>query len=194
MTGKPILLLKSMPSFRLLTSARLRDFEPDARHRVFEQQAVFALLDGVELRADKLRAVLLQHAVVGQLDGEVERGLSADRRQHGEDAGTAARREHLGFNADDFFQISAGERLDVSAVGHLGIGHDGGRVGVDQHHLVAFGLERLAGLRAGVVELRRLPDDDGPRADDQDFRDVVAAWHLVIAVPFQFFNWLIFEP
>ncbi len=147
------------------------------RHRVFEQQAVFGLLDGAELRADELHAVLLEHAAVGQLDREVQRGLSADGRQQREDAGRAARLQHLGFDADDLFQIGAGERLDVGAVGHLGVGHDGGRIGVGQHDLVAFGLERLAGLRAGVVELRRLADDDGPRADDEYLRDVVAAWH-----------------
>ena len=58
----------------------------------------------------------------------------------------------------------AGQRLDVGAVGHLRIGHDGGRIGVGQHHLVAFRLERLAGLRAGVVELGRLADDDRARS------------------------------
>ena len=78
----------------------------------------------------------------------------------------------LALDADDFFQIFARERLDVSAVGELRIGHDGGRIGVGQHHFKALGLERLAGLRAGVVELRRLANDDGARADDQDFRDV----------------------
>ena len=157
-------------------------------HRIFEQQAVFGLLDGAKLRADELHAVLLEHAAVGQLDREVQRGLSADRRQQRKDAGLAARLQHLGFNADDLFQIGAGERLDVGAVGHLGIGHDGGRIGVGQHHLVAFGLERLAGLRAGVVELRRLANDDRPRADDEHFRDVVAAWHGLVSSCHQFFN------
>ena len=72
------------------------------------------------------------------------------------------------------------QRLNVGAVRHLRVGHDGGRVGVGQHHLIAFGLERLAGLRAGVIELRRLANDDGPGADDQDLRDVIAAWHLFL--------------
>src|SRR6185369_8074827 len=71
----------------------------------------------------------------------------------------------------------AGERLDVSAVGDLGIGHDGSRVRVREHHLKALGLERLAGLRAGVVKLRRLANDDGARTDDQDFGDVRAFGH-----------------
>ncbi len=130
-----------------------------------------------KLRADELHVVLLEHAAVGQLDREVQRGLPADRGQQGEDARLAALGQHLGFDADDLFQVRAGERLDVSAVGHLGIGHDGGRIGVGEHDLVAFGLERLAGLRARVVELGRLANDDRPGADDEYFRDVVAAWH-----------------
>ena len=36
---------------------------------------------------------------------------------------------------------------------------------------------RLARLGAGVVELAGLPDNDRPGADQQDFLDVVAAWH-----------------
>ena len=149
-------------------------------HRVFEEQAVFGLLDGAELRADELHVVLFEHASVGQLDREIQRGLSAHSRQQRKDAGSFIGGQHLGFNADDFFQIGAGERLDVSAVGHLRIGHDGGRIGVGQDHFVAFGLQRLAGLRAGVVELRRLANDDGPGADDKHFRDVVAAWHGLV--------------
>ena len=179
MTGKPILLLKSMPSFRLLTSERFRDVETDGGHRVFEEQAVFGLLDGAELRADELHVVLFEHAAVGQLDREIQRGLSAHSGQQRKDAGSFIGGQHLGFNADDFFQVGAGERLDVGAVGHLRIGHDGGRIGVGQHHFVAFGLQRLAGLRAGVVELGRLANDDGPGADDKHFRDVVAAWHVI---------------
>ena len=177
MTGKPILLAEVHAVLQIVDQRRLGNFEADLGHRVFEEQPVFALLDSVKLRADELRAVLLQYSVVGQFDRQIQRRLSADGRQHGEDAGPSAGGEHLSFDADDFVQVSERERLDVGAVGHLGVGHDGGGVGVHQHHLIAFGLERLAGLRAGVVELSRLADDDGSGADDEDFRDVVAAWH-----------------
>ena len=81
------------------------------------------------------------------------------------------------FDADDLFDVLVGERLDVGAVGELGIGHDGGRVRVDQHHLVALLLEGFAGLRAGVVELGRLADDDGAGADHEDLLNVISAWH-----------------
>ena len=60
------------------------------------------------------------------------------------------------------------QRLDVGAVGQLRVGHDRGRVGVDQDDSEPFVLQRLAGLGAGVVELARLPDDDRAGADDED--------------------------
>ena len=71
------------------------------------------------LRADQLDVVLFEHAAVGKLDGEVERGLSADGGQNGK----ARAGRQLALDANDLFQIFAGERLDVSAVGDLGIGH-----------------------------------------------------------------------
>ena len=72
--------------FQIVDQRRLRHVEADGGHRVFEQQAVFGFLDGAELRADELHAVLFQHAAVGQLDREVQRRLSADGGQQGEDA------------------------------------------------------------------------------------------------------------
>ena len=52
-------------------------------------------------------------------------------------------------------------------IGNVGVGHDGGGVGVDEDGLYALGFQRTAGLRAGVVKLCRLTDDDGAGADDQ---------------------------
>ena len=132
------------------------------------------------LRADELHVVLLEHAAVGKLDRQIERGLSA----HGRQDGKARRRgRHLALDANNLFQIFAGQRLDVSAVGDLRIGHDGGRIRIGQHHFKALGLERLASLRPGVIKLRRLANDDGARADDQDFRDVSSSWHQFLVAP-----------
>ena len=69
------------------------------------------------------------------------------------------------------------QRLDVGGVGHLRVGHDRGRVAVDQHDLEPFGAQRLARLRARVVELGRLADHDRAGADDEDALDVSALWH-----------------
>ena len=70
--------------------------------------------------------------------------------------------------ADDLGDVFQRQRLHVDLVRNGGVGHDGGGVGVDEDHLVALLLEREAGLRARIVELRGLSDDDGAGADDQN--------------------------
>ena len=88
---------------------RLRRLEADLAHGVLEQQPVFGLLDGVDLGADQLHAVLLQHARLGQLHREVQAGLAA----HG-------REQRVGpLAADDLFEIGDGQRLDVGPVGQV---------------------------------------------------------------------------
>src|SRR5207245_8564090 len=58
--------------------------------------------------------------------------------------------------------------LAVDDVGELGISHDRLRIAVHQDRPNALGPQRAAGLRAGVVELGRLADDDRAGAQDQD--------------------------
>ncbi len=60
-----------------------------------------------------------------------------------------------------------GERLEIDRVRDPGVGHDRGRVGVEQDGPDALLAERAAGLGAGVVELGRLADDHRPGADDE---------------------------
>ncbi len=114
-----------------------------------------------------LDAVPLEHAVLVQCDGGVERGLPAERRQHGVDLVAA-----LGLLRDDLLDELRGDRLDVGVVGELRVGHDRRRVGVDQADLKPFRTEHPASLGARVVELAGLTDDDRTRADDQDVVEV----------------------
>ncbi len=60
------------------------------------------------------------------------------------------------------------DRLDVSHIGHLGVGHDGRGIAVDQDDAVPLFAQGLAGLGAGVVEFASLPDDNGAGADNED--------------------------
>ena len=57
--------------------------------------------------------------------------------------------------------------------------HDRCRVGVDEDDAVAFLLQRLAGLGAGVVEFASLANDDRSCADDEDRFDILALRHAV---------------
>ena len=69
------------------------------------------------------------------------------------------------------------QRLDIGCIGQIRVGHDRGRVGVDQHDAVALLAQRLDRLRAGVIELGGLADDDRAGAGDQDGVDVGAFGH-----------------
>ena len=80
-----------------------------------------------------------------QVHGQVQAGLAAEGGQQG--VGPLGL-DHLGH---DF----PGQRLDVGAVGHARIGHDRGRIGVDQHDLVALLAQGLAGLGARNNRTRR---------------------------------------
>ena len=101
--------------------------------------------------------VLLEDSGLGQRHRQVQPGLAAE-------SGEQPLRPLFG---DDLLDRLDGQRLEVDGVGHLGVGHDRGRVGVDEDRPNALFPQRAAGLRAGVVELGRLPDDDRPRADDE---------------------------
>ena len=58
-----------------------RDIRSGIQHELLEDLAVFALVDRLEVRADQLDVVLLEDAVVVQLDRRVQRGLAAEGRQ-----------------------------------------------------------------------------------------------------------------
>jgi len=68
--------------------------------------------------------------------------------------------------SSDLLNDFRGDRLDIGGIGQIGIGHDGGRVGIDQNDPVTLGLQCLAGLRPGIVKLTGLTDDDGSGTDD----------------------------
>ena len=76
---------------KIVHQRRLGNIEADANHRVFEEQTVFGLLDGLELGADQLDVVAIENAGVGEIDGEIERRLSADCGEQRELAGAGDR-------------------------------------------------------------------------------------------------------
>jgi len=85
-------------------------------------------MDRLARGADQLDPELVEHARLGELDREVERGLAAERRQQRVGPLAPQHRRHA-------LEI---ERLEVRAVGPAGVGHDRGRVRVDQHRAIAL--------------------------------------------------------
>ena len=146
---------------------RRRHLEPARAHGLPEELAILCTSDHVDRRADELDAELVEDAVLPELDGEVERGLPAERRQERVGALAAQHRGHS-------LEV---EGLDVRAVGEPGVGHDRRRVRVDDDRAVALLPEHLQRLTARVVELAGLADDDRPGSDDADRLDVVAPGH-----------------
>ena len=150
---------------RLLDGAadrRARGVGADRPDDVLEDLPVLAAVDRVDVGADELDAVLLQHAVLVQADGDVERGLPAEGGQQRVGA----------LLGDDLLDELRRQRLDVGGVGDLGVGHDRRRVAVDQADPQPLGAQHAAGLGAGVVELGGLADEDRPGADDHHVLDV----------------------
>ena len=147
--------MNSFTSFMLSAMADSGTGSPISLHQVFEMLAVFRLLDGFQRRTEQFDAVFFQHALLRQPRRQVQAGLPAQRGQQ-------AVRALFG---DDLGEKFHRQRLDVDFIGHIGVGHDGGRIAVDQHHLQPFFTQRAAGLRAGIIELGRLSDHDRPGPD-----------------------------
>ena len=138
--------------------------DPQLVHGVLELDAVLAALDGIDIDADHLHIVFLEDAGLVQLRAQVQAGLSAEVRQ--QSVGTLL--------CDDLLQTLHIQGLDVGDVRRLGVGHDGGRIRVDEHNLISELPQGLACLRAGVVKLAGLADDDGTGADDQDLVNIIS--------------------
>ena len=79
----------------------------------------------------------VEDARVGHRGGQVERRLAAE-------AGQEALRP---FPGDDGLDGLDGQRLEIDDVRDGWVGHDRGRVGVDEDRPDAFGPQRTAGLR-----------------------------------------------
>ena len=135
--------------------------QADADHRILEALAVFALVDCLGICTNHAHAVFFQRAGLVQSHGAVQSRLATQGGQHGIRALTG----------NDFFYIFGRNRFHISAGSGLGVGHDGGRVGIHQHHFITFLLQRLTGLSTGVVKLTPLTDNNGARANDENLLD-----------------------
>ena len=97
-----------------------------------------------------------------QVHRSVEAGLATEGWQQGVGS----------FLLDDLGDHLPGDRFNVGPIRRLRIGHDRGRIRIDEDDLVALFAEGLARLRAGIIELARLTNDNGTRTDDEDLAEV----------------------
>ena len=101
--------------------ARARDLQADLGHGLVKELAVLAALDGGQVATDHLDAVLVERAVLCQLDGSVQTGLAAQRGQQ------RVRTLLLNHALNEL----GSDGLNIGAVGKTRVGHDGCRVRVD---------------------------------------------------------------
>ena len=165
--GQADLLLVLHGLFHRMHHLAACGFHADLLHGGLEQFAVFALLDGLHARADQFHAVFFEAAALVQFHRQVQRRLPAQRGQN---------RVRL-LLLDDLLHELGRQRLQIRRVGQIGVGHDGRRVRVDQHHAVALVFQRLERLRARIVELGGLPDLNGAAAENQDGLEVCTLRH-----------------
>ena len=139
----------------------------DLLHGVLEHLAVLCLCDGGRISAEQLYAHFIKETVLAQLHGEVQTGLTAEVGQQ---------RVRM-FLFDDLLNGFDGHRLDVNLVRHSLVGHDGCRVGVYQNNLQTLLAQCAARLRACIVELGSLTDNDRAGAQYHYLMNILAQRH-----------------
>ncbi len=110
--------------------------QTNASHGILELQAVFGFFNRLFFRANQLDIVFGQNTVLGQIKRTVQCSLTTHGGQHGIGA--------LFF--DNALNNLPSDGFDVGDIGHFRVGHDSGRVAVDQHHFVTFFAKRFTGL------------------------------------------------
>ena len=160
--GKSDLLRYLEGFFQRIGEPALGEIETDLLHRFLEKVSILSFLNGFILSPDHLNAIFLKDPGFIEGHGDVETGLASQGWEKG----------IRSLPGNDLLQYFRSDRLDIGSIGHLRIGHDRGRVGVDQDHLKPFFLQSLTGLSARVVKLAGLTDHNRPGADDQDPFDI----------------------
>ena len=153
--------------FHRVSDERAGDLGTRTLDDLLELLAVLARADRLNRGTDQLDVEALEHTHLGQGDSRVQSRLAAQRRQQRVGA----------FLFDNRGHDLGGDRLDVRGVGDTRVRHDGRGVGVDEDNAQALLLQDAACLRARVVELARLADDDGAGPDDENRGQIIPAGH-----------------
>ena len=105
-------------------------------HSLVKALAIFGFVDSIGIGANHLDTKLIQHTVLGQIQGTVQCGLTTHGGQQ--------RIRTLVFN--NFGNCAPFNRFDIGGVGHGRVGHNGGWIGVNQNNSEALFPKRFTGL------------------------------------------------
>ena len=134
-------------------------------HGLLEQLTVLGTVNGLGIAGQQTDAGAVQITGACQLHGQVQTHLTAEVGQHGVRL----------FNVQNALHDFQRHGLDIHMVGHVRVGHDGSGVGLN-----ALCFQGAAGLRARVVKLRSLTNDDRAGANDQHFFDSGVLRHFSV--------------
>ena len=151
----------------VVNDSAVTDIQPDFDHGLLEGIAFFGLLDHVNFGTQHFDAKLFEYPVFDEVHRRVQASLTTKRRQQ------CIRPLHF----DDLRNVFPGDRLNIRAISHFGVGHDRGWVRIDQHDFVPLFAKGFAGLGSGIVKLAGLPNHNGTRTDNQNLTNVVATGH-----------------
>ena len=110
--------------------------ESNFGHTLFEELAIFAFANGIDLGTDEFDIMAGEGTRFVESHGSIESGLASE----------SGKNCVWFFFGDDFFDYFGRNGLDVGAIGEFRIGHDGGGVTIDEDDLVAFFAQGFAGL------------------------------------------------
>jgi len=133
-----------------------------------KKQAVFGFGDDICLGDNQFHIVFGQYTFTIQIQRTVQCRLNTHDGQNGIRA----------LFGDDLFKGLPVYRLDVGGIGHRRIGHDRGRIRIHENDAIAFLAQRLASLRAGIIELAGLTYHNRARTEDEDTVYVGSFWHI----------------
>ena len=142
-------------------------FEANFFHGVLELLSVFSGGNRDRVCTNDFDAVTLQHTELDEFHGQVESGLAPKGGQ---------KRIGALFH-DDGFNNLCGQWLDIGGVGSSRVGHDRCRVRVGQNDAITLFTKDATSLRARVVKLAGLANDDGSRPNHQNRFEVGALRH-----------------
>ncbi len=148
--------------------------QPDFPHRLAEEQAILGLVDGLGLRPDHLHLEAVERPVARQPERSIERGLSA----HGGQKRHPLARVLPLLALDHLGDHVRRDRLDIGGVRQIRVRHDRGGIRIDEDDSIPLGLQRLAGLRAGIIEFAGLADHDRASPNDEDGVDISPFGHF----------------
>ena len=155
--------------FHAVGNTRVGGFQTNGFHRLVETLAIFRLVDSIGIGTDHLNTVLLENAMLGQVQGTVQCGLTTHGWQ-----------QCIGlFLGNNMLNRAPLYRFDIGRIRHRRVGHNRRRVGVDQNNPEALFAKCFTGLGPGIVKLTGLADYNRACAEDKDAFNISSFWHFV---------------